>query len=910
MQIQWKHVNTCLEGKENEIVASYGKQLKMTDGINMIERDSLRCYRTYFDVEDALLQNTHLCIDFGYQTHIIKIEFYLNNKRVARSYSSEEYLRFIVPSEYFSKGKNCLFAVITEGAEMGIRGNLVTDSEYISEIESMPKEITISKCQPLPNVVSAKVQEDSIILQLDNGTAGEITFFEKGVFRFKAPMDATGRVDDLCIEQLNDNLKRIKTDATEDDDKITFRLGDNTVIVNFKPLLFKVKNKNGRVIFNQKDISLKTENTNGIVLELAEDEHFFGINENGVPHLDKRGSCEDIWVRHDFDRCDVYSPFFISTLGYGFYLNSSYHSIFDMGHLSHDTALLYTYTQNIDFFFFGKEDPADIVELFSAVTGRPTMIPKWSFGFWQAGGTVLSKEGAMGVVKRFNEENIPIDVLCLDPAWQVNHGDLIWSDTTFPNYKEFIEFLKKENNMHLILWTSPFANQEDSEVYKEGLEKGMFTLDEKGNFLRSHNWTGFASGLMDFEEESTKDWYRKKLSGLMENGADGFKLDGGDTFETPERMFTHKGYSFKEMHNLYPILFAKTFHEVMNEFYPDKRLITWERTGFTGSGKYPATWGGDQLANFKGMRNLIKGGQGCGVLAVPFWSEDIGGFSFTDDTDEELFIRSFQWGVLCPLARAHGVKTEPFAWSDVGLKITGDAIRLRYSLFPYLYSLAYISHKTGRPIMYPLFFFDSKDQNTYSCDYQYGFGPFIMVAPIFEHSENEEKTVTRTVYLPKGDWIDYKSKEIISGGKNIVVTAGLSDIPIYIKSGAIIPYSNDIRRISEMSLNSMTVEFYPDGNKSEFIWYDDEGENLDYLKNINNQVKFTLLKDDKISIDISTLNAEYNPDYEGEFRLKIFTDGINSAKVNGKPVDFEFDGKFAIINLIYRMNEELHIEID
>ena len=913
MVLNWEYVNSTLTDTEKEIVSTYGKQLKLTNGVSMIERDSLRCYRTNFTLDAEILNkpDNFLILDMGYQTHIIKIEFYINGTLVAKTYSSEEYVRFIIPKTVLKNGENVIFAVITEGAEMGIRGKLVFDDEYISELDSMPKNIELYGGEPLPCVTDFTNTPNEITLSLSNKKQGVITAYENGVFRFNMCQNDSTRANDLCIEQLENNLERVTITAVKNDSGIEFKCGKNKVTVSFNPLLFKVFNETGDIIFNQISESLSGREINGVAISLGENEHFFGINENGHPHLDKRGSCEDIWVRHDFDRCDVYSPYYISTYGYGFYLNSSYHSIFDMGFSKTDTALLYTYNNDIDFFFIGANEPFEIVSLFTDITGKSPLPPKWAFGFWQAGFNVLTKEKAMYCVNRYNEENIPLDVLCIDPAWQENHSDLNWSEKRFPDHTDFVDFIKNKNNMHLILWTCPFATAEESEIYKRGLESGMFNVDKDGKFLRSNNWCGKASGLMDFESDATKKWFKEKLSKLLNEGADGFKLDGGDTFETPERMYNQNMESFKELHNLYPLMFAKTFHEICKKVNPNKRPVTWQRTGFTGSGKYPITWGGDQLANYHGTQCLIKGGQGAGMLGVPFWSQDVGGFSPTPTMYEEFFVRSYQWGVMAPLARAHGAKTEPWSYTEKGLKITGDFIKFRYSLIPYIYSLAYAAYKFGRPIMYPLFFFDMADKKTYSCDYQYGFGPSFMVAPIYEAAGNDEKIAARQIYLPKGQWIDFNTNEMYNGNQVIDYKAPLEILPLFVKCGSIIPFASKIDKVNKMNFGNLTVNFYPSDENTVFDFYNDDGETFKYQDGICNIIRFECIKSLCTKIKITTKNSSYDKNYFGAFKCKVYSKHPDSVTINGESVDFEYCEKChtVIFDCNYKINTTAVIEI-
>ena len=211
--------------------------------------------------------------------------------------------------------------------------------------------------------------------------------------------------------------------------------------------------------------------------------------------------------------------------------------------------------------------------------------------------------------------------------------------------------------------------------------------------------------------------------------------------------------------------------------------------------------------------------------------------------------------------------------------------------------------------MYPLFFFAPTDQNTYSADYQYGYGPAFMIAPIYEKAGNEEGTATREIYLPEGEWIDFNTKETFSGNQSIDYTATIDVLPLFIKKGAIIPQVNEVARVAKLDFSRLTVEFYPDSTATTFDWYNDEGNNFDYQKDINNIVTFSTVNDGTIKIDIAAKNAAYQPDYTGEFTLKVFCDKPNTVTVNGKAAEFTYDGFFAEVKVKYDIKENLSVII-
>ncbi len=912
MKINLKWTDNSLSEEERKILRGYHKQLKMKDGIDYIEHDRHNCYCTSFEVSKEVLEGdgNFLILDLGYQYHINGIDYYVNGSLAGRSYSSEATVRYLVPKSFFIPGKNRLFAVVTRSAGVGIDGEIRVDDAYTTELDAMPKELGLHSLKCMPDVISVMESRDSVTFNLSDGKKARLTFFENGIFRFKYPADKEQYVDVYCLDQLSQNLKTVcPQKLSEEEGRLSYCLGDNTLYVNLNPIYISVYDEEKKPLFLQNNEAMMGEEFGGLSVKLAENEHIFAINENGQPHLDKRGSREDIWVCHDIERCDVYVPYYISTAGYGLYLNSSYHSIFDMGASVRDTALLYTYTDVIDFFFISGKIPADVISGFTAITGRAMMPPKWAFGFWQAGAgpTVDTQEKCVNVVSRYEKEGIPLDVLCLD-RWHDMKGDMEWGRDRFENPDEFMKFLK-EHDTHLIAWMCPFGPTKSKELYKEGLEKDMFMLGEDGKFLRSHSWCGYASGLMDFEKDTMLEWLRKKIKPLLEIGVDGFKLDGGDTFEVPERIISHRGKSGSEIHNLYPLMFASAIRGIEQEFYPNRRTIIWERTGFAGSGKYPVTWGGDQPASFIGTRCLVKGGQGAGLCGIPFWSQDVGGFFPAQVPDEEFFIRSYQWGVMAPLARAHGRRTEPWAFGEKALKITGEFIRLRYRLIPYIYSMAYHAVKTGMPLMYPLFFFDPKDEKTYPCEYQYGFGPALMIAPVVEKSNNNDLIADKEIYLPKGRWIDLNSFDVYEGNQTIHCKVPLEILPMFAKEGSIIPTATNPAKTADLDYSSLTVYFFAARERREFDFYNDEGNDISWQDGKNNIIRFGC---DANEITITTLSDSYDKNYTADIICRVFGKRPESIYVNGKPVAFDYDSgkKQTVFRVVYKIGDSLKAEIN
>lgn len=568
---------------------------------------------------------------------------------------------------------------------------------------------------------------------------------------------------------------------------------------------------------------------------LGEKEHIFGLGENAEEGMDKRGKREYIWVLHSFHRCDKPVPFLVSTAGYGLNLHSSQRAMFDLDTGGTGEAFCFCDTAHLEvFFFLHKEFPA-LVRDFTHLTGRSPMPPRWAFGYWQSTTRPIGQKDLEETARGFDERGIPVDVFAIDPSWQKRgFQSWEWDEELFPE-PEKLHAMLKQRNLHLSLWSCPFVNPE-SPLYREAADRGYLMKDEDGNTGKVDWWIGRDAGLMDFTSDEAVRWWGERLRKHVEAGVSVLKIDGGDANEVPPELMSGEGLSTRELHNLYPVLFARAVHEESLKAAGNRRVLTWIRTGFTGVQRYPCCWGGDQFADFHGGRVLIKAGQQCGLAGISFWSHDLGGFS--GNPTDEYYIRSFQWGLFSPLARAHGRNPHPWAKDERVVKIVAQYIRLRYRLIPTLYSYAWFSHRTGEPMMRAMVLDHQDDTNVYEADYQYMLGRDLLVAPIYEETGDVDTPASRSVYLPKGLWYDYWTDEKFAGAQDLPVIAPIEELPLFVRAGAILVYGPESTRASTLP-DKLRIDVYAGGDGM-LTYYEDDGYSLGYIKGEHAETPITV----------------------------------------------------------------------
>ena len=546
-------------------------------------------------------------------------------------------------------------------------------------------------------------------------------------------------------------------------------------------------------------------------LYLAPDEHIYGLGEKFMPP-DRRGQRIESWNFNTWgatnERAYKNVPFFVSTRGYGVFLNTTFRTIWDVGSgaTSSISTQIETEDDRLDLFLIDGPSIADVLERDTALTGRPPVPPRWSFGFWQSKWGYRSWEEVWEVVRTARERRVPLDVVHLDPYWLRDRmqADLIWDEERFPDPAGNLARLRDEG-VRISLWLQPWI-PEQSDVLTEGLEFGAFATQQDGSpYLYSPTIPSNPPnrcGIVDFTSPTGREWYIGKILGLVEQGVSAFKTDFGEAI-AEDALFAN-GMTGREMHNQYPLLYNAAFYEAFERSGRAGDLVCWGRSGWAGIQRYPVSWSGDMLCNFPSMVCTLWSGLSFSLSGVAFWSHDIGGFQ--GETNPELFIRWAQWGLLSSHSRAHGTTSrEPWAQGEQALTIFREFDELRYQLIPYLYSLAHEAHRSGRPLLRPLVLEYQDDPAVYGVHDQYLLGPSLLVAPVLEAG-----AVARRIYLPEGTWYSFWTDTPYVGGRWLSVPTPLDMVPLFVKAGTILPLGPIEQYVGERGTDELWLRIYPE----------------------------------------------------------------------------------------------------
>nr|BFF26927.1 hypothetical protein GCM10025732_48920 [Glycomyces mayteni] len=261
----------------------------------------------------------------------------------------------------------------------------------------------------------------------------------------------------------------------------------------------------------------------------------------------------------------------------------------------------------------------------------------------------------------------------------------------------------------------------------------------------------------------------------------------------------HNGMTGTELHNVYTLLYNDAVVDVTREV--NGHELVWARSSFLGGQRHSAQWSGDVQTTWAGLGGTIRGGLSHGLSGVPFWSHDTGGFNGTPTDD--LYIRWAQFGALSPLLRYHGTTTrELWEFSEEAERLAIESLKLRYSLAPYLYTAAVNASRTGEPVLRALNVDDPSDPVSWTADQEFRLGTDLLVAPVNDPSGE------RKVYLPKGRWIDFWTKEVHEGGRFIDTKHDLETFPVFVRYGALIPRVEPGATIGEEPFAGITLEVW------------------------------------------------------------------------------------------------------
>lgn len=652
---------------------------------------------------------------------------------------------------------------------------------------------TTRRFHPITRLAAVHNHSEHVELELETRDGltllGRVTFPEPAVARVQWAFGAAP--DDHTSEMLVGPPPTLPLTVTETDEHVTIHAGGSALVLHRQPWKiafgpFATENSDTSIVEwvaepggYAEDLSTKQPLAYE-TFALGPGEELYGLGERfHGPGL--RGKRLAHWIDEAFgtntaDRVYKSVPLVVSSNGYGVFANHSEEAVFDLGAGSNASASVLVHAGELDLFVM-LGSPKEVLERYTALTGRPSVPPDWSFGLWLSRCMYASRAEVEEIVATAASHELPVDVIGVDPLWLKHRPgadydtcDFAWNDKDFGPIEDFVGWLH-DKGIRLCLWVNTHVDEASPEWRPERMVEGG----------RAREPMFPQRGYVDLTGAGA-DWWLEEMTRLVEAGVDGFKIDYSDTLPVDTTMAD--GRRGTEVHNLYALLAATIADKA-------GAAIHFTRSGTAGSQRYPLHWAGDTQSTWAGMRGALRGGLSLAWSGFAHWTTDIGGFFLRDlhngedethgfrQVDAELYIRWMQFGMLCSHTRFHGIQPrEPWHFGDEAVAVARQFAALRQQLRPYLLDCAEDAARTGCPVLRPVALEFPDDPGARHVDTEYLLGPALLVCPVLQPGGAVD------VYFPPGAWTDHFTGESYEGPQwKRFEDVPLDRLPLFTRSG-------------------------------------------------------------------------------------------------------------------------------
>lgn len=532
-----------------------------------------------------------------------------------------------------------------------------------------------------------------------------------------------------------------------------------------------------------------------LAIDLAEGEPVYGHGEKWS-RLDHRGQLLTSWnedalgvnAEISYKNC----PFAWSPRGWGLFVHTPGRVIHGVGFapVSHRAYALEIEDERLDLFLIAAATPAEILERYTWLTGRPARVPRWSLGAWLSKAYYKDAPEFLAAARRVREIGLPMDVITLDGrAWQDTPTRFAfqWDPSRYPEPKQVTDEVR-DLGFKTCCWEYPLVSVHNAR-FQELAAKGWLLKDARTGMPWLHEWDPApfgsvltplpTSGILDFTHPDAYAWWRDEHAALFAAGVDVIKSDFGEQVPDDPDCVAHNGDRGPRLHNVYPLLYNRCVYEARERHLGQGMVFA--RSGWAGSQRYPVQWGGDPQADWGGLAASIRGMLSWSISGCPFYATDIGGF-YGDQPDAELFVRWCQAAVFASHMRFHGIGArEPWTFGEEALALVRAALELRYALIPYIERSLEATYAKGLPLCRPMALAWPEAREAHAFDTQYLFGDDLLVAPILLPGGRA------TVWLPAGRWHDWFTGEVHAGQQRLELELPPDRFPLFAREGATIP---------------------------------------------------------------------------------------------------------------------------
>ncbi len=546
--------------------------------------------------------------------------------------------------------------------------------------------------------------------------------------------------------------------------------------------------------------------------------------------------------------------------------------------------------QDFYFFGYGSNYKAALYD-FTLIAGKISLPPKFAFGVWYSRFWSYTEQDYKDIANTYEQNNVPLDVLVVDMDWHLTPESspeifnrynpkpngwtgFTWEKKFFPDYKEFLSWTNQKN-LQTCLNLHPAAGVQQHEAIYPSFVKAM-GLDTVNHAAIPFDITN---------KKFAQNYFDVLLHPYEKDGIDFWWLDW-------------QQWGHTNIKGVNPTFYLNYVH-FSDMQRQGKRPLIFHRWGGLGNHRYQIGFSGDYLINWKSLTYQPTFTANAANVGFGYWSHDIGGhtnpISKKDKHDPELFTRWIQWGAFSPIFRTHATKDveiERRIWKypEANFKAMRKAIQQRYALLPYIYTMARMTYDSAVSLIRPMYYEFPDLEKAYHLEHQYYFGNNMIVAPITQPM-NGRDSVAQTVWLPEGNWFDYRNNQLLKGGKEITANYALNEIPVFVKAGSIIPTQTPKLRITGSVLDTLILTVYPAAN-AEFNLYEDEGNSEGYRKDVCSFTKISWQQNSNAKVLKIEPEGKAFPTQvtERSYEIRIVsTEKPTSVQLNGSLTNWSYD---------------------
>ena len=483
---------------------------------------------------------------------------------------------------------------------------------------------------------------------------------------------------------------------------------------------------------------------------------------------------------------------------------------------------------------------------YTKFAGKVPLPPRYTFGYWWSRYWSYSDQDFRDLISNFQRLDLPIDVLVIDRDWHPISPEAgggwtgwDWNERLFPDYKAFLKYLdaqgvKATMNLHPADGVRPYEKKYKEFMQHLGLNDG-----------KAHEWFGS-------DKKYVKAIFDTYLHNYMEEGVDFWWLDWQQW---------EKDRAVSDLDNVFWCNYI-WFSDM--ERHGDKRPMLYHRWGGLGNHRYQVGFSGDSFITWASLKFLPYFNSTASNVLYGYWSHDIGGHQskkWGSPVEPQLYTRAMQMGQYMPIIRSHSTKDpslnkEPWAFSSDTQQRLANVINGRYALVPYIYTMARKTYDSGLALCRPLYYDNPEVKEAYEFKEEYMFGDNMLIAPITSEVDSADGYATVNVWLPAGQWLEYETGEMLQGGNTYKRRFTIDEYPVYVKAGSIIPYYGKLKNLSGTQ-QAVTIRVFPGVDKGEFMLYEDNGEDKNYVTEYANTPLSYSRKDNQLCITIGSRKGQY-----------------------------------------------------